>query len=130
MILVDTHVVVWLTMEPQRLSKRAASTISAARFDGDGVAIADVTLWELGMLITHGRVKPPFPLATFLRRVEETFLVFPITAASAEASTRFSSRYPNDPTDRLIGATALVHGIPLVTKDDRIRASKEVDCIW
>lgn len=130
MILVDTHVVVWLTMEPEQLSKHAAAMIGTARLEGGGVAIADVTLWELAMLITRGRIKPPHSLSTFLRRVEETFLVFPITSATVEASMQFSKRYPNDPTDRLIGATALVHRMPLVTKDDRIRASKEVECIW
>lgn len=130
MILVDTHVVVWLTMEPERLSKRAATMIGTARLEEGGVAVADVTLWELGMLITRGRIKPPHSLATFLRRVEETFLVFPITSATAEASMQFSKRYPNDPTDRIIGATAVIEGISLVTADEKIRASREVSCIW
>ena len=47
-----------------------------------------------------------------------------------EQSIRFSPAYPNDPADRLIGATAIVHGMRLVTIDKKIRATKEVDCIW
>jgi PIN domain nuclease of toxin-antitoxin system len=129
-ILVDTHIVVWLTMEPERLSKRAAEMIGTARLEGGGVAVADVTLWELGMLITRGRIRPSDSLATFLRRVEETFLVLPITSATAEVSMQFSKQYSNDPTDRLIGATAVVEGISLVTADEKIRASGEVPTIW
>ncbi len=117
-------------MEQEKLSRRAAALISAARVEGDGVAIADVALWELGMLIARGRVKPPQSSALFLRHVEETFLVFPITAAIAETSMQFSNQYPSDPTDRLIGATALVHGLQLVTKDERIQASGDVPCVW
>ena len=38
--------------------------------------------------------------------------------------------YNSDPADRLIGATALTHNIPLITADTRIRASGEVPTIW
>jgi len=42
----------------------------------------------------------------------------------------FSQQYPKNPTDRLIGATALAHELPLVTKDSQIHSSGEVRCIW
>jgi PIN domain nuclease of toxin-antitoxin system len=43
---------------------------------------------------------------------------------------RFTSNYPAGPTDRIIRATALVHGARPVTSDRAIRASGEVNCIW
>ena len=46
MILLDTHVVVWLALEPDKLSKRAKEAIRAARIQG-GLAIAGITLLEL-----------------------------------------------------------------------------------
>ena len=46
MILLDTHVVVWLAFEPDKLSKRAKEAIRAARIQG-GLAIAGITLLEL-----------------------------------------------------------------------------------
>jgi PIN domain nuclease of toxin-antitoxin system len=129
-ILVDTHIVVWLTMEPERLSRRAAAVIASTRLENEGVAIADITLWELGMLISRRRIQPPHSLAAFLRHVEETFLILPITSATVEASMQLSKHYPNDPSDRIIGATAIVEGISLVTADEKIRASSEVETIW
>lgn len=69
-------------------------------------------------------------LTRYLASVEERFVVFPITAEIAERSVGFSAAYPNDPTDRIIGATAVVHGLPLVTADAAIRKSGEVLCIW
>ncbi len=55
--------------------------------------------------------------------------VLPITPEIAEKSVQFSSRFPKDPTDRLIAATALVHGFKLVTADKLVRKSGEVPCI-
>jgi PIN domain nuclease of toxin-antitoxin system len=129
MIVLDTHAVVWLAEEPEVLSGRARDAISTAR-QLDGLAIADKTLWELALLISRGRVKVRTSLIDFLREVERNCTVLPVTAAIAERAVQFSERYPNDPTDRLIGATAVIHGLKLVTKDREIRASGEVDCVW
>ncbi len=95
-----------------------------------GLAIADITLREIAMLVARGRISVSTPLGIYLRFIESLFRVLPITAEIAEQSVRFSPAYPNDPADRLIGATAVVHGMKLVTIDRKIRASKEVDCIW
>ena len=129
MILVDTHVVVWLTIEPRKLPKGIGKVIAESRAKNEGIAIAGTTLWELAMLAHLGRIKPAIPLGLYLRRVEEMFEVLPITAPIAERSVQFSAAYPRDPSDKLIGATASVHGLPLVTKDKGILASREVNCI-
>ena len=52
------------------------------------------------------------------------------SATSVPRAIGFSARYPDDPADRVIGATALVEGIPLVTADDAVLRSKEVPTIW
>lgn len=129
MILVDTHVVIWLTIEPGKLPKSTGKIVAESRAKNEGIAIADTTLWELAMLATMGRIKPAIPLGLYLRRVEQMFEVLPITAAIAERSMQFSTAYPRDPADRLIGAAASVHGIRLVTRDKGIVASGEINCV-
>jgi PIN domain nuclease of toxin-antitoxin system len=129
MILLDTHAVLWLAQVPELLSDGATLAISNAR-QQDGVAIADKTLWELAMLVSRGRVTVRTSLRDFLQAVERNCAVLPVTSAIAERAVQFSDAYPNDPTDRLIGATAIVHGLTLVTKDQNIRASGEVNCVW
>jgi PIN domain nuclease of toxin-antitoxin system len=128
-ILLDTHVVLWLTIEPKRLPKATGTLVAEARTSNDGIAIADITLWELAMLTTLGRIRPAIPLGLYLSRVERMFDVLPVTGAIAERSMQFSGDYPKDPADRLIGATASVHGIPLVTRDKSIVRSGEINCI-
>jgi len=54
----------------------------------------------------------------------------PITPAIAALATQFPESYPRDPADRLIGATARAEGLPLVTRDERIRSSPLLKTIW
>ena len=130
MILVDTHIVVWLAGDPKLISKKAHAAIQEARRNQSGLGIAAITLWELSMLLRRGRIGVTVSLETFLRNVELNFVVFPLNARIAAMSMELGNGYPKDPTDRIIGATALVEGLPLVTRDEKIRASKQVSTIW
>jgi PIN domain nuclease of toxin-antitoxin system len=129
MILVDTQTVIWLAIEPEKLSRKASEAIRAAR-KGDGVAISDKTLWELAMVCAKGCLGDDLSLRVLLEETERTFVVLPINAAIAELSVQFGKSFPADPADRIIAATAIVYGLGLVTADAQIRKSGEVSCIW
>ena len=131
MILLDTHAVLWLVIEPERLSRRAASAIRRARA-GDGIAIADITLLELAVLFERGVVRSQGTLESALLQVIQGAgaIVRPMTAQIAALASQFPVDYPRDPADRLIGATARAEGIPLVTRDEKIRHSPWLKTIW
>jgi PIN domain nuclease of toxin-antitoxin system len=130
-ILLDTHVLVWLVADEDRLSRPARSAIRRARAS-DGMAIADITIWELaflfacGVLRTHGTVENTVRGLVTRSGVN----VRPITAEIAALATQFPEDYPRDPIDRLIGATARAEGIALVTRDEKIRSSPLLRTIW
>ncbi|HUZ95026.1 MAG TPA: type II toxin-antitoxin system VapC family toxin [Edaphobacter sp.] len=130
MILLDTHVAIWLAVEPSKISKRATDAISEARRTGGGLGIADVTLWEVAMLIDQGRIDVTIPMESFLKEIEANFIVFPVTSRIASRSMRFAAAYSKDPIDRLIGATAVIENFSLITRDEKIRASSEVTTVW
>jgi PIN domain nuclease of toxin-antitoxin system len=129
-ILVDTHVVLWLAFEQNRLSKKARASIDDARQKGEGLAISDITLLELAILAGKGRVRLAIGLETFLHEVEARFVVLPITGRACARALALPPKYPKDPADRIIAATALVEGLSLLTADREIRRSKAVHTIW
>jgi len=129
MILLDTHVVIWLAFQPDKLSKRAKEVIRAARLQG-GLAIAGITLLELAWLAENRRVETTLSVESFVRQCASKMTVLPITPEIAARAVSFPESYPKDPQDRLIGATALVEGIQLVSHDRLIKKSGIVPVIW
>jgi PIN domain nuclease of toxin-antitoxin system len=129
-ILVDTHVVVWLAFDQNRISRKARSAIDEARKNADGLAISDMTLLELATLATKGRIHLDISLESFLQEVESRFVVLPISGRACARAMALPATYPKDPADRVIAATALVEGLSLLTADRAIRRSRTVQTIW
>jgi PIN domain nuclease of toxin-antitoxin system len=129
-ILVDTHVVVWLAFDQGQISRKARSAIDNARRNGDGLAISDITLLELATLASKGRIQLDISLESFLQEVEARFVVLPISGRACVRAIGLPAAYPKDPADRIIGATALVEGLSLLTADREIHRSKALRTIW
>jgi PIN domain nuclease of toxin-antitoxin system len=129
-ILLDTHVVVWLAFDQAQLSKKARAAINDAREHGDGLAISDITLLELTTLSSKGRIRLNISLESFLGEIEARFAVLPISGRACVRALELPERYPKDPADRIIGATALVEGMSLLTADREIRQSRALHTIW
>jgi PIN domain nuclease of toxin-antitoxin system len=117
--------------QPERLSRPAASAIRRAR-TGDGLAIADITVWELAFLFARGALRSAGTVENAVQNLvtRSGVNVRPITPEIAGLATQFPDDYPKDPVDRLIGATARAEGIALVTRDERIRSSPLLKTIW
>ncbi len=131
MILLDTHVLVWMVSDSTQLSRVAARELRKAEWNGE-LAIASITLWELALLYYRGRLRTSGSIESAIRTIVEKSRVHVVemTPEIAALTTTFPETYPRDPGDRLIGATARALGISLVTEDERIRSSPLVRCIW
>jgi PIN domain nuclease of toxin-antitoxin system len=129
-ILVDTHIVVWLAFDQSQLSKNARAAIDDARENGGGLAISDITLLELATLASKRRLRLNISLESFLGEVEARFVVLPISGRACVRALGLPAAYPKDPADRIIAATALVEGLSLLTADREIRRSRALRTIW
>jgi PIN domain nuclease of toxin-antitoxin system len=130
LILLDTHVVLWLLTDPVRLSKAARAAIDHVRRNGGGLAICGITLLEIATANLNGRISLTMSLESFLKDIEERFVVLPTSARACARTLTLPAGYPKDLADRVIGATALVEGMGLVTADREIRRAKVVKTIW
>lgn len=130
MILLDTHVVVWLAADDSRLSAKARATIEEARRGDRGLAVSDFTLYELSTLFWKKQIGLSTSVESFLSEVEKTFTVLPITGRICVHASGLPPNYPKDPGDRIIGATAIAEGLTLVTADAQIRKSHAVTTVW
>ena len=125
-LLLDTHVLVWATLESHRLSAIARLAIEGS----EELCIASVTWYELAWLVHNNRVRPPLASRSWLDELSGQVRTVPITPAIAESAVSLSGTFPGDPIDRTIYATALEYGWPLVTKDERIRTHASSIAIW
>jgi PIN domain nuclease of toxin-antitoxin system len=119
MILLDTHILIWLLIAPENLAPKAKKAILVARKSGS-LALSAISLWEMAWLAQNKRIEVDVSVDSFVKKCASYVQLLPITPEIAVRSVQFPKSYPNDPQDRIIGATALVEGIRLLTHDKLI----------
>jgi PIN domain nuclease of toxin-antitoxin system len=131
LILLDTHVLAWLALEPKRLSRPAATAIRRAHASG-GAGVASITLWELAQLFASGRIRTAGTVEVAVTRMVEATrtVIHELSPTIAALATQFGPDFPKDPADRMIAATARAFGVPLITADERIQACPLIQAIW
>ncbi|NJN95808.1 MAG: type II toxin-antitoxin system VapC family toxin [Anaerolineales bacterium] len=131
MIVLDTHVIIWDALAPERLSEPARAAIAQAN-QGDGLIICDISVWEIAMLLQKGRVQVQTDPLTFINLVLQAnkVRVQPITPHIATLATQFPAQINQDPADRLIAATALAENATLVTADRNLQAASLIPTLW
>lgn len=118
MILLDTHVLVWLRFGDRTLGRRARGVIERAARDGT-LAVSTITFWEAGMLQEKRRVELPADLSAWRASLlREGLVEIPVDGAIAVRAGSLRGIH-GDPADRVILATAL-EGHRLITADARL----------
>jgi predicted nucleic acid-binding protein len=116
MLNLDTHILIDALRG--QLSPRERKLLASDRW-----GICAIVLWELAKLVQLGRVEMDLESRGFVAALERIH-VWPLDLAVCRTSTGLD--FKSDPADELIAATSIVHGVPLVTRDKRIRRSKRV----
>ena len=131
MLLLDTRALVWAVADPARLSDAARRAIDQAPAQG-GLTIASISVWELAALFARGRLRGPGTVDQAVRLViDRTGVgVRDITPAIAALAATLPDDVSRDPVGRLVAATAIAEGLPLVTSDPALAAFPRLRVIW
>jgi len=122
-LLLDTHIALWLNSGDERLGTTSRKAIDAAWNGGGRLFFSAVSTWEIALLMDKGFVELDLPVAGWVDRfVSKPGLeAIPLDHKAAALAYNLSDLDRRDPADRLLIATAIGLGCPLVTHDHRIR---------
>lgn len=131
MLILDTCALVFDSLDPARLSKKAAAAIEQAD-DAGLLACCDISLWEIAMLVSKGRLDPGADSQKFIQLVltARDIKVLPITPEIAARSAQPDFCSHGDPADRIIAASAILHKSKLVTSDRKLATVTGLHIVW
>lgn len=129
MIALDTHALLWWAFDPDQLSATARSALTEMERHG-GCASA-ISIWEIAIKVKRSKLELPISVEELVRRIEKGAVVELLAVDTATWLRSVSLAWSHqDPADRVIVATALGRGVPLLTKDAAMHAFPGIRCVW
>jgi PIN domain nuclease of toxin-antitoxin system len=121
-LLLDTHIALWLDSGDERLRLSTRELIDGCWRKGGIIFLSAVTVWEIALLVDTGRIDLDVPIEAWVKRFVERpgIEAVPLQHGPASRAYRLHHLEHRDPADRLLIATAVDLGCPLVTYDERI----------
>ena len=130
-LVADTHAAIWYLTKDPYLSRVALAALDQTAEANQPIYVPTICVVEATYLAEKGRI--PVAILDRLKQVLRdggfAYRRAPLSLEVAIALGRISRSEVPDMPDRVIAATALALGLPLVTCDGEIRASGVVT-IW
>lgn len=127
----DTHAVIWYIFADNRLSETARNAIEQIANEGNQIAFSSITLAEIVYLSERGRIDESTldRLLTAIASEDALLVEMPFDRNIARSLRQVERTQIPDLPDRIIAATALYLGLPLISRDRQIQLS-EIETIW
>jgi PIN domain nuclease of toxin-antitoxin system len=132
MIVLDTHVLIWrVNGDTRKLSPKARQALELHGRRNE-LLVSSMTIFEVTTLERRGRLRFKTSASEWLAQLRHLpeYRIEPLTDEMAERAGQFGDAFPGDSADRMIAATALLCGVPLVTHDGKLRGLEALSTIW
>jgi PIN domain nuclease of toxin-antitoxin system len=127
----DTHAALWYLLRSPRLSGPAREFMDNSAREGHTIALSTISLAEIVYLVEKDRLPESAyqDLKAALQTAEYVIEEAPLTADIVEAMRHVPRADVPDLPDRIVAATAIHFGVPVISRDKRIRAA-ELQTVW
>jgi PIN domain nuclease of toxin-antitoxin system len=131
MIIIDTHIWLWLLHDPSQLSNAARAQIEIEEAQ-NGILVSAISVWEIAVKSSIGKLALPLPINDWyaLAKSHSGIVIEALNPEDAIASTQLPGDFHKDPADRIIVAMARRYNVPLITCDNNILKYSHVKTIW
>ena len=121
LLLLDTHVLIWLLRDAERIRESVYEQIQRAA-DADALVVSAITPWEIAVLVAKKRIDLGMDVQLWIDAALRLpgIRLYPFLPEIAVASTRLPWEMHADPADRILAATARHLGAALVTADEQM----------
>jgi PIN domain nuclease of toxin-antitoxin system len=131
MIIIDTHIWLWLLHDPNQLSNAARAQIEIEELQ-NGILVSAISVWEIAVKSSLGELALPLSIDDWyaLAKIHSGIVIEAVNPEDAISSTQLPGDFHKDPADRIIVAMARRYNVPLITCDNNILRYPHVKTIW
>lgn len=128
MLLLDTHALVWLASDQELLTEHGKARIRKA---AGRLFLSAISSLEIALLVKRGRLELPLRPEQFVAESlrHHGIIEIPVDSKIAMAAAALPEIH-NDPFDRILVSTAIIHGLDILSKDGVLPRYPGLKVIW
>jgi PIN domain nuclease of toxin-antitoxin system len=131
-VIIDTHIFIWYITNPNKLAYQASSALRQAVNNGYPIYLSTISIVEICYLTEKAKISPIVleNIKAEMNEINAGVKIIPLSPEISLTLQQIPRQTVPEMGDRIIAATALYLGLPLVTKDHKIRELSIIQTIW